>query len=126
MGAAQNERASLLGPLATVLEYVETDHPQAGSDEQADHELADQAKADHAGGFPKLRLGAAHAVHGDRPDGREGGVLGQDAVRDWHAHVDGDPVVLGVQRVLVTGRGDQLADVEFLGAAAHLGHLAAE
>jgi hypothetical protein len=33
---------------------------------------------------------------------------------------------LGMQRVLVACRGDELADLEFLGPPAHLGHHAAE
>ena len=53
-------------------------------------------------------------------------MLGQNAPRHRHAHVDRDPVVLGVQRVLVARRGHQLADVELLGATSHLDHLAAE
>ena len=126
VGGGAERRAGLLGPLAAVLDHIEADHADPGGDEQADHKLADQAQADHAGGFPQLGLGAAHAVHGDRPDGREGSVLGQNAPRDGHAHVDRDPVVLGVQRVLVAGRCHQLAHVELLGTASHLDHLTAE
>ena len=118
--------AGLLGPQAAVLEHVQPDHPDPGRDQQPDHELADQAEADHAGGLAQLRLGPADAVHGDRADGGEGGVLGLHLTGHGHAHVDRDPVVLGVQRVLVPGRGDQLADVELLGALAHLDDHAAE
>ena len=94
--------------------------------EEADHELADEAEADDARRVAELNLGAPDAVHGDRADGGEGGVLGRDAPRDRCAQVDRDPVVLGVQRVLVARRGDQLADLELFGPLPHLDHHAAQ
>ena len=124
-GRRAERRTGLLGPLAAVLDHVEPDHADPGGDEETDHELADEAQADHARGLTQLDLALAHAVHGDGPDGREGGVLGRDARRNRDAHVDGDPVVLGVQRILVARRGDQLADAEILGASPHLGYHAA-
>ena len=99
-------RAGLLGPLAAVLDHVEPDHADAGGDKETDHELADEAQADHARGLAQLDLALTYAVHGDGPDGREGGVLGRYALGDRGAHIGRDPVVLRVQRVLVAGRGD--------------------
>ena len=53
-------------------------------------------------------------------------MLGRDAPGDGGAQVDRNPVVLGVQGVLVARRRDELADPELLGAAPHLDHHAAE
>ena len=125
-GRRAQHRAGLLGQPAAVLDHVEPDDADPGGDQQPDHQLADEAQADHARGLAQLDLGAPHAVHGDRPDGGEGGMLGRDAPGDRGAQVDGDPVVLGVQGVLVAGRGDELADPELLGAAPHLDHHAAQ
>jgi hypothetical protein len=68
----------------------------------------------------------AAPVHGDRPDGGEGGVLGQDILRDRHTQVDRNPVVLGVQGELIAGRGDDLARPELIGTAARLDYHATE
>ena len=121
-GCRAERRTGLLGPLAAVLDHVEPDHANPGGHEETDHELADEAQADHARGLAQLDLALAYAVHGDGPDGREGGVLRRDALRDRDAHVGRDPVVLRVQRVLVACRGDQLADAEILSASPHLGY----
>jgi hypothetical protein len=125
-GRSAKLRTGLLGPLAAVLDHVEPDHADAGGNEETDHQLTDEAQADHARGLAQLDLALAHAVHGDGPDGREGGVLGRDARRNRDAHVEGDPVVLRVQRVLIAGRGDQLADAKILSAPPHLGDDTAE
>jgi hypothetical protein len=53
-------------------------------------------------------------------------VLRRDAPRDRGAQVDRDPVVLGVQGVLVSGRRDELAGSELLRALSHLDDHAAQ
>ena len=53
-------------------------------------------------------------------------MLGGHAARHRGAQVDRDPVVLGMQCVLVTRRGDELADLEFFGPLSHLDHHAAQ
>ena len=113
-------RARLLGQPAASLDHVQPDDPDTGRDQQPDHQLADQAEADDQGGLAELRLGAAHALHGDGAHGGERGVFGGHAPRHRGAQVDRDPVVLGVQRELVAGRRDQLAGLELLGPRAHL------
>ena len=118
--------ARLLREPAPVGHRVDADRLHAGRDEQPDHELADQAEADDGGRLAELDLGAAHAVHGDRCHGGERGVFWRHAVGDRRAEVDRHPVVLGVQRLLVAGAGDELADLELLGALAHLGDHAAQ
>ena len=75
-GRGAQHRAGLLGQPAAFLDDVQPDDAHAGGDQQPDRELADEAETDDAGGVAELDLGAAHAVHGDRPDGGEGGVLG--------------------------------------------------
>ena len=112
----------LLRQAAALRDRVDPDHLHPRGDEQPDHELADQAEADDGRRLAELDLGPPHAVHGDRAHRREGGMLGQDARGDGGAEVDRDPVVLGMQRMLVAGRGDQLSHLEFVGPAAHLGH----
>ncbi len=125
-GRGAQHRAGLLGQPAAVVEHVEPDDADAGGDQEPDHELTDEAEADDAGGVAELDLGAPHAVHGDRPDGGEGGMLGRDSPRDGDAQVRRDPVVLGVQGVLVAGRRDDLAHAELLGARPDLDHHAAQ
>ena len=120
------DRAGLLGQPAALLDHVEPDDADPRGDEETDHELADEAEADDARRVAELDFGAPHAVHRDRPHRGEGGVLGRDAPRDRRAQVDRNPVVLGVQGVLVARRRDELADAEFLGAAPHLDHDAAQ
>src|SRR5215468_5138845 len=79
-GRRAQERTGLLGLPAAFLDHVEPDDPDPGGDQQADRKLPDEAEPDHAGGVAQLRLGAPHAVHGDRPDGGERGVLGRNAL----------------------------------------------
>ena len=78
-----------LGQLAAVLDHVETDDPHARGDQQLDDELTDEAEPDDAGSVAELGLAAPDALHRDRPDGGERGVLGLDAVGYRHAEVDG-------------------------------------
>ena len=66
----------LLGQAAAFLDDVQTDGAHSRGDQQPDRQLANQTKPDDARGIAQLDLGAANAVHGDRPDGGEGGVLG--------------------------------------------------
>ena len=73
--------AGLLGQLAAGLDHVQSDHSDAGRDQQPDDELADQAQADDAGGLAELRLSAAHALHGDGAHGSERGMLGGHPTR---------------------------------------------
>ena len=87
-----------------------------GGDQQPDHQLADQAEADDHAVSPSWSSARRTPCMAIGADGGEGGVLGRDAPRDRRAQVDRDPVVLGVQRVLVARRRDQLADLELLGA----------
>ena len=107
-------RAGLLGQPAALLDHVEPDDTDSRGDEETDHELADEAEADDARRVAELDFGAPDAVHGDRPHRGEGGVLGRDAPRDRCAQVDRDPVVLGMQGVLVARRRDKLADAGIL------------
>ena len=120
-GRTREGRARLLRQPAPRLDRVDADRLDARRHQQPDHELADQAEADDDRGLAKLHLGAPHAVHGDRRDGREGGVLRGDAVRDSRAQVNRDEVVLGVQRLLVARARDELADLELLRALPDLG-----
>ena len=122
VGAAHSVGAGLLGRPAALLEHVQPGDPDPRGDQEPDHQLADQAEADDAGGVAELDLGPPHPVHGDGAHGGEGGVLGQDPLGDHGAQVGRDPVVLRVQRVLVARGRDQLADPELLGARSHLDH----
>src|SRR4029450_12094078 len=90
-------------------ERSEADHVDAGGAEDRHQELPDQAEADHAGGLAEPRVGLPVALHGDGADGGEGGVLAADPGGHGHAQVARDPVVLGVEGVLVAGAGDLLA-----------------
>ena len=74
----------------------------------------------------ELDLGSAHAVHGDRADGREGGEPSRDIGGNRYAQVGGHPVDLAVQRVLVAGARHPLTDDELGGPAPDLDHLSAE
>ena len=118
--------AGLLRQPAALGHRVDADRLHAGRREQPDHQLADQAEADDGGGLAELHLGAAHALHRDGGHGGERGVLGQHPGGDSRAQVDRHPVVLGVQRLLVAGAGDELADLELLRALANLGDDAAQ
>ena len=115
------DRAALLGQTAAVGDRIDADRPHAGRREQPDHDLPDQSEADDGRGLAKLNLGSAHPVHGDRCHGRERRVLGQHPGRNGRAQVDRHPVVLGVQCLLITRARNELADLELLGARAHLG-----
>ena len=114
--------ACLLGRPAALLEHVQAGDPDPRGDQEPDHQLADQAETDDAGGVAELDLGPPHPVHGDGAHGGEGGVLGQDPLGHHGAQVGRDPVVLRVQRVLVARGRDQVADPEFLRARSHLDH----
>ncbi len=120
-GDPQATAPDLLGQAAAGRHRVDADRLHAGRREQPDDQLADQPEADDGGGLAQLHLGPAHALHGDGRHRGERGVLGQHPVGDGRAQVHRDPVVLGVQRLLVPRAGDQLADLELLGALADLG-----
>ena len=125
-GRGAQRRPGLLGQPAALLDHVEPDDTDPGRDQQADHQLADQAEADDAG-----RVAQAGPRHAARRASRwrrrwrrrraRAGPLG-----DRGAQVGRDPVVLGVQRVLVARRRDQLADPELLGPLSYLGDHAAQ
>src|SRR5258706_73502 len=119
-GLGTHQRARLLSQPATLLDHVEPEHAHSRSDQQAHDQLANEAKTDHAGGLPELGFGSAHPVHGDRADGREGGMLRLDAIGNGDAEVHWNPVELSVQGVLVACGRHELADPELPGTAAHL------
>ena len=114
------EGPGLLGRAAPCLDGVEAHDLDAGRDEEPHGELADESEADHAGGLAEGGLGAADALHGDRSDGGERGVLGRDTGGHRDAEVDRHPVDLGVQGELVARGGDDLTDGELLRPGADL------
>ena len=75
-GCGAQRCARLFRQRDTVRDHVEPDDAYPGGHQEPDHQLADQAEADDARGFAQLSLSAPYAVHGDRPDGGEGGMLG--------------------------------------------------
>ena len=126
VGPGARQRTGLLRHPAACLHGVDADHPHAGGDEQPDHQLPDQPEPDDAGQLTELGLRPTDALHGDRPHRRERGVLRVDTVGHLDDQVGRHPVHLGVQRELVAGRGDQVADLELLGAGADLDDDAAQ
>ena len=126
VGRAAGGRADLLGQPAPLGRRVEADHVDAGRPQDLHQQLPDQAEPDDAGGLPQPRLRLPVALHGDGPDGGEGGMLGGDPLGHGHAQVARDPVVLGVEGVAVAGAGDPLPDGQMLHAGAHLDDLAAQ
>ena len=75
VGAGTGHRPGCLCHAAPVGHGVDADDTDTGCNEQPDHQLSDQSEAYDAGRLAELRLGPPHALHGDGPDGREGGVL---------------------------------------------------
>ena len=123
-GAAQ--RAGLLRGPAAGLDHVQAHDLDAGGDQEPDDELTDQPEPDHTGGLAERDLGAPDALHRDRPDRGERGVLGGNTVRHRDAQVRRYPVDLRVQGELVARGGDHLADRELLRAGTDLDHDAAQ
>ncbi len=114
VGRVARHGTVLLGQRAPLPHDVETHHPHPGGHQELGDELAHQAEPDHAGCVPQLGLGPAHPVHGDGTDGGEGSQRGGQTVGHRHAKVDGNPVDLGVQGVLVAGARHELSQAELL------------
>jgi hypothetical protein len=99
---------------------VEIDAVDAAAvrEQQLDGQLADQAEADDGDDLAEGRRADAEALHRDRAEGREGGLLERQAVRNVGRQVLGDDDELGVVRIAGAGAGDAVAGDERMNALA--------
>ena len=119
--AAQRDLGARVGrEVAEPLGEVDAEHPAAGGERDPDGELADQAEADDGDARADLDVGAPEAVHRDRAERREGGVLERDPVGDRRAEQARDDVDLGVVGGAGAGDGDPVAGPDPADLAADL------
>ena len=126
VGCGAGESAGLLRGSAAGRDDIQAHHLHAGRDEEAHHELPDEPEPDNTRGLTKRDLGAADALHCDRPHRGERGVLGCNTIRYRDAQIRRHPVQLGVQGEFVARGRDHLTDRELLSTRTDLDHHAAQ
>jgi hypothetical protein len=91
---AAHQGTQPFGELASALVGIDPDDADAGRHQQLHDQLPDQPEPDHQRDVTELWFAPADALHGDRTDGAERGMLWVDAGRNPAVEVLGHPVEL--------------------------------
>jgi len=101
---------------------VHADDAHAGGLQELHRELAEQSESDDDRGLAEPQAGRAHAVHGNRPEGRHARHPRVHTVRHARAQVARNAEHLGMVRVARPGAGDPVARLDPGHAGRHLEH----